>query len=91
MTEVADAVRDAWVAAFDGMPGASADAAGPDPEADFFQAGGTSLLALMVTAELSDALGEEIPVRLLLQNPTLGGFTTALSAYLDEPAGDSVS
>ena len=90
--DLSAAVRQAWSEAFDGMPAPPADAVRPASDSDFFRAGGTSLLALVVTSELSDALGEEIPVRLLLQNPTFGAFTTVLGDYLSEPepAGEPV-
>jgi hypothetical protein len=78
-------VRAAWVEAFAGMPAPPADAVRPSVDSDFFRAGGTSLLALVVTSELSEALGEEIPVRLLLQNPAFGAFAASVGAYLYEP------
>jgi hypothetical protein len=84
--DVVTTARVAWSAAFDGMPAPPVDAVRPGQDSDFFRAGGTSMLALTVTAQLSDELGEDIPVRLLLQNPSFGAFTAALRAYLDEPA-----
>lgn len=46
---------------------------------NFFDHGGTSLSATMVTAALAQSTGTLIPVRLLLDHPTPAGFAEALA------------
>lgn len=46
---------------------------------DFFALGGHSLLALQVCARLARALGREVPLRLLFDEPMLAGLVAALS------------
>lgn len=49
-----------------------------EPDDDFFDVGGDSLLATWVVAELSQALGREIDLSLLLQDSTLKGLADNL-------------
>ena len=48
------------------------------PADDFFAIGGTSLSAAVVTTKLERALGLDISLRLLMENPVLGAFSQAL-------------
>jgi amino acid adenylation domain-containing protein len=50
------------------------------PTADFFAAGGTSLLAVRLAALVADRLGVQMPVAEVFLNPTPGEFASALSA-----------
>ena len=43
-------------------------------DSDFFALGGHSLLAMRLSSHVRDALGLEIPVTLVFEQPTLGGF-----------------
>jgi thioesterase domain-containing protein len=45
---------------------------------DFFEIGGHSLKAAAMVARVADAIGTDIPLALLLENPTLSGFADAL-------------
>ncbi|MEX3100681.1 MULTISPECIES: amino acid adenylation domain-containing protein [unclassified Streptomyces] len=54
----------------------------PSPTTHFFEAGGHSLHATQVMARLRDRLGQDLPLRLLFENPT----PRALAAHLDGPA-----
>ncbi|MGR9556471.1 amino acid adenylation domain-containing protein (plasmid) [Rhizobium leguminosarum] len=53
---------------------------------DFFEVGGDSLLATWAVAEISQFLGREIPLSLLLRNSTVAGLLEALHAQAAEPA-----
>ena len=52
----------------------------PSPTTHFFEAGGHSLHATQVMARLRDRLGQDLPLRLLFENPT----PRALAGRLDE-------
>ncbi|WP_416971070.1 amino acid adenylation domain-containing protein [Streptomyces sp. 4F14] len=54
----------------------------PSPTTHFFEAGGHSLHATQVMARLRDRFGQDLPLRLLFENPT----PRALAARLDEEA-----
>ncbi|MFD1939366.1 amino acid adenylation domain-containing protein [Nonomuraea mangrovi] len=49
---------------------------------DFFALGGHSVAATLVTGRLMEALALQVPVRLLFEHPTLGGFASAVEALL---------
>jgi Phosphopantetheine attachment site len=46
-----------------------------DPASDFFRAGGTSLLAMLLVGQLQHQLELDLPVAVLFEHRTLGGFT----------------
>lgn len=76
--ELAALVHQAW-----------AEALGHDEFTDqdhFFRIGGHSLGALQVVKEIGAALGRRIPVRTLMRNPTVRGFTEALANESAAPA-----
>lgn len=50
-----------------------------EPDQDFFRAGGDSIRALRVVAQLEDIFGTEIPLVLIFKHPTLSGFAEALA------------
>ncbi|MBX6383945.1 MAG: amino acid adenylation domain-containing protein, partial [Microbispora sp.] len=49
----------------------------------FFRLGGDSLSATKIAARLSEMFGVEVPLRLVLTEPTIAGFTAALLADPD--------
>ncbi|WP_197093986.1 non-ribosomal peptide synthetase [Nonomuraea sp. SBT364] len=49
---------------------------------DFFALGGHSLAAMLVAGRLREALGMEVPVRLLFERPVLGAFAAGLEELL---------
>jgi acyl carrier protein len=51
-----------------------------DSDSDFFQLGGSSLVAADVMEHLRELFGMELPVRYLFETPTVG----ALAALIDE-------
>lgn len=53
-----------------------------DDMTSFLHAGGHSLRAMKVMAQVSAALGVRLPVRLLLENPTIDGVSEAISLFL---------
>ncbi|NBF11443.1 amino acid adenylation domain-containing protein [Pseudomonas sp. Fl4BN1] len=55
----------------------------------FFELGGHSLLAMQVVSRLRQGLELEVPLRVLFEQPRLGGFAAALQA-LDASAGQAV-
>ncbi|MFI7099621.1 amino acid adenylation domain-containing protein [Streptomyces sp. NPDC050161] len=59
----------------------------PSPGTHFLDVGGHSLHATQVMARLRDRLGQDLPLRLLFENPT----PRALAARLDEVASDHSS
>ncbi len=50
------------------------------PDQDFFRAGGDSIRALRVVAQLEEIFGTEIPLVLIFKHPTLSGFAEALAS-----------
>ncbi len=58
------------------------DAAHGDPNEDFFDLGGDSLLGRRITTSLSRALGRRIPLEILFDAPTLGGLLDTLRLCL---------
>ncbi|MEU4580359.1 phosphopantetheine-binding protein [Nonomuraea sp. NPDC023979] len=56
-----------------------------DPHDDFFALGGHSMLAVRMASRLRTELGLRVPVRTILENPTVAG----LSQMLDEAVGSA--
>lgn len=52
----------------------------PDPDMDFFAAGGTSMQAMNLVMRLGEELGVKLSVRGFLSDPTLRGLTALLQA-----------
>ncbi|WP_043623037.1 phosphopantetheine-binding protein [Nonomuraea candida] len=62
-----------------------------DPHDDFFALGGHSMLAVRMASRLRTELGLRVPVRTILENPTLDGLSQLLAEAVDsatDPAGD---
>lgn len=57
------------------------------PRADFFDAGGDSIAAVRMCAQLSDALAQRVPVQLIFANPRFDDFVAAVDA-LPRSRGD---
>ncbi|HET9894642.1 MAG TPA: non-ribosomal peptide synthetase [Streptosporangiaceae bacterium] len=55
------------------------------PDQNFFDVGGDSLLLLEVHARLEEAFGREIPLTDLLAHPTVGGIAAALAGQAGQP------
>jgi acyl carrier protein len=51
-------------------------------EDNFFARGGNSLLAIHLTARMSDEFGVELPVRALFETPQVAGFADRLRDVL---------
>src|SRR5262249_32321441 len=58
------------------------DVTAPDPAANFFDLGGTSMLAARLVAEVSRAWGRKVRVRTLFDHPTLSAFAANLRSEL---------
>ncbi|NBD34147.1 MAG: amino acid adenylation domain-containing protein [Cyanobacteria bacterium] len=54
-------------------------------EDNFFELGGNSLLAIQCINRLTQELQQTIPVSMLVQNPTLGRFASAIAAAVPNP------
>ncbi|NBE99634.1 hypothetical protein FE391_14785 [Nonomuraea sp. KC401] len=59
-----------------------------DPHDDFFALGGHSMLAVRMASRLRTELGLRVPVRTILENPTVDGLSRLL-AEAAESATDS--
>jgi acyl-coenzyme A synthetase/AMP-(fatty) acid ligase/acyl carrier protein len=59
-------------------------------EADFFEAGGHSLLAVRVIARIQADLGAELKLRDLFENPTVGGLSSLIEQRAAQAAATSV-
>lgn len=58
------------------------DVTAPDPAVNFFDLGGTSMLAARLVAEVSRAWGRKVRVRALFDHPTLSAFAANLRSEL---------
>lgn len=56
-----------------------------DPESNFFDLGGDSLLAVQLRARLRDQLGVQVPLRTIFENPTLSSLQRVVRT-LDQPS-----
>lgn len=59
------------------------------PNTNFFELGGTSLMAAQMLYDLRSRLQRDIPLRMLFENPTVTAFTSALESQ--QPANPSLS
>ncbi|MFD3664404.1 amino acid adenylation domain-containing protein [Streptomyces sp. NPDC058659] len=53
---------------------------------DFFRAGGHSLLAARLVAQVNEAFGVQVPISTFLQHPTVAGLADAVTAATAAPA-----
>ncbi|MEZ4338733.1 MAG: phosphopantetheine-binding protein [Sandaracinaceae bacterium] len=58
---------------------------------NFFDAGGTSLLALQLVRHIAEAVGRPLPATQVFRYPTVRAFTAALAAPREVPAPRAVS
>jgi amino acid adenylation domain-containing protein len=58
-------------------------------EDSFWELGGHSLLATKVLSRLCDALGLELPLQVLFEEPTLAGFARRVGHHLLEATGEA--
>lgn len=56
-----------------------------EADADFFADGGHSITALKLAGRLSSAIGQDVPVGLLFDNPGFSDFLLALRGFLKPP------
>ena len=59
------------------------------PTADFFSAGGDSLLAMHLVSRLARATGLRLRVRLLIGNPVLGDFAAKVAEMAESGASSA--
>jgi phthiocerol/phenolphthiocerol synthesis type-I polyketide synthase E len=60
-------------------------------DADFFDLGGNSLVAVQLIAEVRKAVGRKLPMRTLFEAPTIAGMAASNEQLADEPGADPAS
>ena len=56
---------------------------------NFFDLGGHSLIATQIISRVGSSFGQEVPLRLLFEFPTIASFAEAISHYRGEPVSDA--
>jgi amino acid adenylation domain-containing protein len=65
---------------------------GADDGSDFFESGGSSLLAMHLIGRVREAVQKEVPYSLVFMHPVLGAFREKVLAFVtdpDEPGGET--
>ena len=60
-------------------------------DADFFELGGNSLVAVQLIAQVRKAVGRKLPMRTLFEAPTIAGMAASIEQLADEPGADAAS
>jgi acyl carrier protein len=60
-------------------------------DADFFELGGNSLVAVQLIAQVRKAVGRKLPMRTLFEAPTIAGMAASIEQLADELGADAAS
>jgi hypothetical protein len=60
-------------------------------DADFFDLGGNSLVAVQLIAQVRRAVGRKLSMRILFEAPTIAGMAASIEQLADEPGADAAS